>query len=152
MMLLSQVLGHPVISAEDARPAGQVAGIGIDPRTRRITELYLRDAKNGGDSVPWSHVRGMGPDAVIIDTDATAATETGSGGSHSRAHKRLLGKPVLTEYGEDAGTLTEVTFDPETGGIGDLYVGREQVPGSRLLGLGSYALVLGAGPTPAPGE
>ncbi|MFI6087683.1 PRC-barrel domain-containing protein [Streptomyces sp. NPDC051218] len=152
MMLLSQVLGHPVISAEDARPVGQMAGAGIDPRTRRITELYLRDAKNGGDSVPWSQVRGMGPDAVIVDTGTAAATEAGGGGSHSRAHKRLLGKRVLTEYGEDIGTLTEVTFDPETGSIGDLYVGREQVPGSRLVGLGSYALVLGAGPTPAPGD
>ncbi|MGW7088407.1 PRC-barrel domain-containing protein [Streptomyces sp. NPDC054871] len=150
MMLLSQVLGHPVVSAEDARPAGEVAGLGIDPRTRRITELYLRHAKSGGDSVPWSQVRGMGPDAVIIDTGADAATEAGRGGSHSRAHKRLLGMRVLTEYGEDVGTLAEVTFDPDTGSVGDLYVGREQVPGSRLVGLGSYALVLGAGPSPTP--
>ncbi|MWA09535.1 PRC-barrel domain-containing protein [Streptomyces sp. BA2] len=152
MMLLSQVLGHPVISAEDARPAGEVAGLGIDPRTRRITELYLRATKSGGDSVPWSHVRGMGPDAVIIDTGAAAATEAGRGGSHSRAHKRLLGKRVLTEYGEDIGTLTEVTFDPDTGSVGDLYVGREQVPGSRLVGLGPYALILGAGPPPTPAD
>ncbi|MFC8132068.1 PRC-barrel domain-containing protein [Streptomyces sp. NPDC057302] len=147
MMLLSQVLGHPVISAEDARPAGEVAGLGIDPRTRRITELYLRDAK-GGDSVPWSEVRGVGPDAVIIDAGAT--TEAAGSSSHSKAHKRLIGKRVLTEYGEDIGTLTEVTFDPDTGAVGDLYVGREQVPGSRLVGLGPYALVLGAGPAPTP--
>ncbi|GAA1928047.1 hypothetical protein GCM10009837_61940 [Streptomyces durmitorensis] len=143
MMLLSQVLGHPVISAEDARPAGEVAGIGIDPRTRRITELYLRDTKTG-DSVPWTAVRGVGPDAVIIDTGAAAEDSRSS--SHSRAHKRLLGKRVLTEYGEDIGTLTEVTFDPDTGTVGDLYVGREQTPGNRLIGLGPYALVLGAGP------
>lgn len=144
MMLLSQVLGHPVISADDARPAGEVAGLGIDPRTRRITELYLRDARSGGDSVPWTRVRGMGPDAVIIDTTA-AATEAAPGGAHPRTHKKLLGKRVLTEYGEDIGTLTEVTFDPETGSVGDLHIGREQVPGSRLVGLGSYALVIGAG-------
>lgn len=143
MMLLSQVLGHPVIGADDARPAGEVDGLGIDPRTRRITELYLRGAGSGGDSVSWAQVRGMGPDAVIIDTTA-AATDAVLGGSHSRAHKRLLGKRVLTEYGEDIGTLTEVTFDPDTGSVGDLYIGREQVPGSRLVGLGAYALVLGA--------
>ncbi|MEV0523030.1 PRC-barrel domain-containing protein [Streptomyces sp. NPDC050439] len=149
MMLLSQVLGHPVIGADDARPAGEVDGLGIDPRTRRITELYLRGARSGGDSVPWAQVRGMGPDAVIIDTTAAAAG-TAHDGSHSRAHKRLLGKRVLTEYGEDIGTLTEVTFDPDTGDIGDLYVGREQIPGSRLVGLGPYALVLGAGIPPLP--
>ncbi|MGW6026732.1 PRC-barrel domain-containing protein [Streptomyces sp. NPDC055099] len=149
MMLLSQVLGHPVIGADDARPAGEVAGLGIDPRTRRITELYLRGAKNGGDSVPWAQVRGMGPDAVIIE-NAAAAAEAVRGGSHSRAHKRLLGKRVLTDFGEDIGTLTEVTFDPETGDVGDLYVGREQVPGSRLVGLGPYALVLGAEIPPTP--
>lgn len=142
MMLLSQVLGHPVISAEDARPAGEVAGLGIDPRTRRITELYLRGTKSG-DTVPWTRVRGMGPDAVIIDTGADTAG-AGHGGSHDRAHRRLLGKRVLTEYGEDIGTLSEVTFDPDTGSVVDLYIGREQVPGSRLLGLGPYALVLGA--------
>lgn len=148
MMLLSQVLGHPVISAEDARPAGQVAGLGIDPRTRRITELYLRDAKSGGDSVPWTLVRGMGPDAVIVDT--AAATEAVRGGSHSRADKKLLGKRVLTEYGEDIGTLTDITFDPDTGSVGDLHVGREQFPGSRLVGLGSYALILGTETPPPP--
>ncbi|MFI8879909.1 PRC-barrel domain-containing protein [Streptomyces sp. NPDC055243] len=147
MMLLSQVLGHPVISAEDARPAGEVAGVGIDPMTRRITELYLRDAKSG-DSVPWSEVRGVGPDAVIIDT-AAAAAEAARKSPHSRAHKRLLGKRVLTEYGEDIGTLSEVTFDPETGGVGDLYIGQEQVPAARMVGLGAYALVLGAAPGPA---
>ncbi|MEV2255047.1 PRC-barrel domain-containing protein [Streptomyces sp. NPDC050147] len=148
MMLLSQVLGHPVISAEDARPAGQVAGIGIDPRTRRIAELYLRDARRGGDSVPWARVRGMGPDAVIVDT--AAATDVVHSGSHSRADKKLLGKRVLTEYGEDIGTLTEVTFDPDTGSLGDLHVGREQFPGSRLVGLGSYALILGTETSPTP--
>ncbi|WP_409056271.1 PRC-barrel domain-containing protein [Streptomyces sp. SYP-A7185] len=146
MMLLSRVLGHPVISAEDARPAGEVAGLGIDARTRRITELYLKGSKSG-DSVPWTRVRGMGPDAVIIDTTA-AATEAGHGEAHSRALKRLLGLRVLTEYGEDIGTLSDITFDPETGTVGDLYVGREQLPGSRLVGLGSYALVVGAGQPP----
>ncbi|MFG2651843.1 PRC-barrel domain-containing protein [Streptomyces sp. NPDC048436] len=140
MMLLSQILGHPVISAEDARPAGAVAGLGIDPATCRVTELYLRDAKQSGDSVPWAQVRGVGPDAVIIDTAAAGD----HGPSHSRARKKLLGKRILTEYGEDIGTLTDLTFDPETGGIGDLHIGHEQVPGSLLLGLGSYALVIGA--------
>ncbi|MGE6738456.1 PRC-barrel domain-containing protein, partial [Streptomyces sp. NPDC059900] len=133
MMLLSQTLGLSVVSAEDALPAGEVAGLGIDPRTRRITELYLKNAKSG-DSVPWTQVRGMGPDAVIVDT---AADDAGHSSSHSRAHKRLLGKRVLTEYGEDIGTLTELTFDPDTGTVGDLYIGRDQTPtpGSRLIGL-----------------
>ncbi|GAA3151592.1 PRC-barrel domain-containing protein [Streptomyces rectiviolaceus] len=146
MMLLSKVLGHPVISADDARPAGELAGLGIDPQACRITELYLRDVKRGSDSVPWSEVRGVGPDAVIIDTGAGDATEDARRSPHSRAHKRLLGKRVLTEYGEDIGTLTEVTFDPDTGAVGDLHIGHEQVPGSRMIGLGSYALILGAGP------
>ncbi|MGW6056331.1 PRC-barrel domain-containing protein [Streptomyces sp. NPDC055189] len=143
MMLLSQILGLSVVSAEDALPAGEVAGLGIDPLTCRVTEVYLKNAK-GGDSVPWTRVRGMGPDAAIIDTAAAGA---GSDSAHPRAHKRLLGKRVLTESGEDIGTLTEVTFDPETGAVGDLYIGRDQTPtpGSRMVGLGSYALVLGAG-------
>ncbi|MEU6767389.1 PRC-barrel domain-containing protein [Streptomyces sp. NPDC046853] len=147
MMLLSQALGLSVVSAEDALPAGEVAGLGIDPRTCRITELYLKNAKSG-DSVPWARVRGMGPDAAIIDT---AAGEAGRSSPHSRAHKRLLGKRVLTEYGEDIGTLTEVTFDPDTGAVGDLYIGRDQTPtpGSHLIGIGPYALVLAAGPPPA---
>ncbi|GGV56295.1 hypothetical protein GCM10010277_57490 [Streptomyces longisporoflavus] len=143
MMLLSQVLGLSVISAEDALPAGEVAGLGIDPLACRVSELYLKST-GSGDSVPWAQVRGMGPDAVIVDT---AAAEAGRESPHSRAHKRLLGKRILTEFGEDIGTLTEVTFDPETGAVGDLYIGRDPtpVPGSRMVGLGSYALVLAAG-------
>jgi sporulation protein YlmC with PRC-barrel domain len=144
MMLLSQILGHPVISAEDARPAGAVAGLGIDPRTGRITELYLRDTGQAGDTVAWAQVRGVGPDAVIIDA-VGGDHGTARPRAEKNAEKKLLGKRILTEYGEDIGTLTDLTFDPETGGIGELHIGREQVPGGLLLGLGPYALVIAAG-------
>uniref|UniRef100_UPI0034DE2A1A PRC-barrel domain-containing protein n=1 Tax=Streptomyces flavofungini TaxID=68200 RepID=UPI0034DE2A1A len=141
-MLLSQTVGRPVVSAADASRVGTVSGLVVDPESARITGLRLEDTKAGGDVIAWEDVHAVGPDAVVITTVAVARfTAADSAGGH-----RLLGQRLLTEFGDSAGTLADIAFDPESGLLDTLYTSRgDHIPGHRLLGCGSYAVVVGVG-------
>ncbi|MEU1144645.1 hypothetical protein ACFYO9_10850 [Streptomyces sp. NPDC005863] len=148
MMLLSQTVGRPVVSASDAAHVGTVAGLVVEPGGASgaggaggavVTAVRLDGVKGGGDVVAWADVHAVGPDAVVVEA-ATAARFTSADSSE---RQNLLGKRLLTELGDAAGTLADVAFDPATGRIGMLYGSRgDRIPGDRLLGVGSYAVVI----------
>ncbi|CAM5704049.1 hypothetical protein SALBM135S_07602 [Streptomyces alboniger] len=138
-MLLSQTVGRPVVSSADASRVGTVAGLVVDPENRRITALRLEDTKAGGDVIAWEDVHAVGPDAVVVATVATARFAS----ADSAADRKLLGQRLLTDGGDSAGTLADVTFDPASGLLDALHTSRgERIPGRRLLGCGSYAVVV----------
>ncbi|MEU1328616.1 hypothetical protein [Streptomyces sp. NPDC005865] len=151
MMLLSQTVGRPVVSASDAAHVGTVAGLVVEPGGASgaggaggaggavVTAVRLDGVKGGGDVVAWADVHAVGPDAVVVEA-ATAARFTSADSSE---RQNLLGKRLLTELGDAAGTLADVAFDPASGRIDMLYGSRgDRIPGDRLLGVGSYAVVI----------
>lgn len=142
MMLLSQTVGRPVVSASDAAQVGTVAGVVVEPGGPDgavVTAVRLDGVKDGGDVIAWADVHAVGPDAVVVEA-ATAARFTSA---DSSGRQDLLGKRLLTELGDAAGTLADVAFDPASGRIDLLYGSRgDRVPGDRLLGVGSYAVVI----------
>ncbi|MEV0253794.1 PRC-barrel domain-containing protein [Streptomyces sp. NPDC050732] len=142
MMLLSQAVGRPVVSAADATHIGTVAGLVVSPPEEAlITAIRLNGVKGGADVVAWADVHAVGPDAVVVG----AASAARFASTDSPESQDLLGKRLLTELGDAVGTLTDVTFDPESGRVHTLHTSRgHRVPGSHLLGIGSYAVVIRA--------
>ncbi|MET8682623.1 hypothetical protein ABZV77_00205 [Streptomyces sp. NPDC004732] len=139
MMLLSQAVGRPVVSSADAAQVGTVAGLVLAPEEALITAVRLDGVKGGADVVAWADVHAVGPDAVVIGA-ASAARFASTDSSESQ---ELLGKRLLTELGDAVGTLADVAFDPDSGRIDTLHSSRgERIPGHRLLGVGSYAVVV----------
>ncbi|MFI7322414.1 hypothetical protein [Streptomyces venezuelae] len=139
MMLLTRTVGRPVVSSSDAAQVGTVAGLVLAPEEARVTALRLDGAKDGADVVAWTDVHAVGPDAVVVKAAAAARFAS----TDSSASQDLLGKRLLTELGDAAGTLADVAFDPESGRIDTLHTSRgERIPGHRLLGVGSYAVVV----------
>jgi hypothetical protein len=66
------------------------------------------------------------------------------GPSLPRKDHHLLGKRVLSTGGDDLGKVDDVEFDPGTGTITALLLPGGEVAGIRLVGVGSYAVVLQA--------
>ena len=60
-----------------------------------------------------------------------------------KAHT-LVGKQVLTTAGYRIGTISDVDFDPTTGAITALLLGEQSIDGRRLIGAGSYAVIIAA--------
>ncbi|MEU6770622.1 PRC-barrel domain-containing protein [Streptomyces sp. NPDC046759] len=138
MMLFTQAQGLPVITAEEAEPLGRVEGLTIDAHTKSVACLRLSGAPKHAATVAWHAIKGMGRDAVIVHS--RAATDT----RHDRfpAHQEAMGHSVLTEDGTAHGTVKDIAFDDTTGRIRTLYTALGDISGDRLIGLGSYAVVV----------
>jgi len=57
---------------------------------------------------------------------------------------RVLGKRVLATTGDELGTVVDVEFDPHTGTVSALVLAAGEIAGVRLIGVGSYAVIVQA--------
>ena len=58
------------------------------------------------------------------------------------------GKRVLDEIGDELGTVDDFELDPETGVLQSVRVDDVELAAERLLGIGSFAVVLRSEATP----
>ncbi len=145
MSTFRHVHSIPVMSKDSAERVGQVKHFVVDASTRRIESAQVDGNKRHGVMVSWSDISAVGDDAVIIDSDAVlrdVANETEE--RAARGELALLDKRVLDDRGDELGIVADVVFDPVSGEIESINVGREIIEGERLLGVGSYAVVVEA--------
>ena len=141
-MLFSEAKGRKVVSSSSAATIAKVSGFVVDPATRSVVALQLKKT-DAGDMLRWSDITAFGADAVTV-TDETKIGDGGEDGKAlaGKAH-RLLGKRVLTSTGDALGSVEDVDFDPQSGALTALLVdGGPDVDAARLLGVGSYAVVV----------
>ena len=140
-MLFTQAYGREVVSTSTAETVGQIADFVIDPQSRTVVALTLNKTERG-DTVLWTKITAFGADAVtvasaevIIDANEVVTALSGK-------DQRLLGKRVLTTFGEDLGPVTDVDFDPDSGAVINLATADGNISGDRLIGIGSYATIV----------
>jgi sporulation protein YlmC with PRC-barrel domain len=141
-MLFSEARGRKVVSSSTAATVGKVSKFVVDPATRSVAGVELKKTENG-DMLRWSDITAFGADAVTV----TGPDRIGDGGESMKALSgkahRLLGKRVLTSTGDELGKVSDVDFDPGTGALTALLIDRGlEVAAARLLGVGSYAVVV----------
>jgi sporulation protein YlmC with PRC-barrel domain len=144
-MLFSQARKRKVVSSSTAETVGKVNDFVVDPATRSVVAVTLKKSETG-DVLRWADLTAFGADAVTV----TGADRLGGGDERVQAlsgkDHRLVGKRVLTSGGDELGKLHDVDFDPETGGLTRLLVeDGPEVPADRLLGVGSFAVVVAEG-------
>ena len=143
-MRFSEAKKHKVVSTATAETVGRVERFIIDPATRTVVALHLKKTDTG-DTLAWGDMIAFGADAVTVD-DAdriTGPSETIAALDHKDRH--VLGKRLLTTGGDELGKLEDVEFDPESGAVRALIGAAEEIDGARLVGIGSYAVVVSAG-------
>jgi sporulation protein YlmC with PRC-barrel domain len=142
-MRFTESTGRQVVSTSTAATVGKIDEFVIDPQTRSVVAVTLKKT-DGGDTLQWSDIITFGADAVTVSgadnlTDSPPELAELSGKDH-----RVLGKRVLATTGDELGEVDDVEFDPETGTITALVLAAGQVAGIRLIGVGSYAVVVQA--------
>lgn len=142
MIRFSDIAGNPVMDTSTATTVGRVQAPILDPVTQRIVGFRVKNSKGPGNVLLWSELAGLGPDAVTVksaDQIADAPAEL-----KDRSGKKLdvLKRPVLTEHGHPLGKVKDVEFDPADGRVTSLLLKDTFVDGSRLLGIGKYAVVV----------
>ncbi|MEP7088544.1 MAG: PRC-barrel domain-containing protein [Nocardioidaceae bacterium] len=141
-MLFSEAKKHKVVSSSSAATVGKVSSFLVDPVTRSVLAMRLKKTEDG-HFLRWSDITAFGVDAVTV----TGADKIGDGDDDvkelSGKDHRVLGKRLLSSAGDELGKVEDVDFDPATGALVALLAGTETVVAAeRLLGIGSYAVVV----------
>ena len=144
MRSFREVRGERVISSDDAQQVGKLAHLVVDPNTRRVTDVAIDGGKR---LVPWAVVA-FGPDAIMVSnaTEVHALTD-------DRAKHDLLDRLILSDQGNDCGTVHDVEFEPETGELLAILAEHGRIEPDRMLAIGHYAVVITTHPdTEVSGE
>lgn len=144
MTRLSDLVAKEVLSRSSAERLGQIVHVAIVADRPSIEALVVKSGRRSG-LVHWSDVVSVGPDAVIVVDEAALH---GPADDHE---KRVaagatdpLGKRVLADTGNQIGTVDDVEVDSSQGSVEAVIVAGEPIAGPRLLGAGSYAVVVAA--------
>ncbi|MFI9825023.1 PRC-barrel domain-containing protein [Streptomyces sp. NPDC052013] len=139
MILFSRVRGLPVVTDGEAGRLGVVRDLTVDAAAGAVTRLRVRRGRLRGEAAPaWQDVIAVRADRLVVRPGAGEDTAEGP------SHHDLLGRRVLTETGEERGTVLDAAFDPVTGRIETIRTTLAELPADRMLGLGDHALVVRA--------
>jgi len=146
-MLYSDLKGRKLVDTASADTVGKVDGFLLDPTTRAVVALEFKKTSHGS-VVAWSDLTAVGADAVTIGSATVLSDHDERQADLASKDGEVLKKRVLADAGEDLGSVRDVDLDPETGALVELVVGskkeQQSIAGSRLLGVGSYAVVVAA--------
>jgi sporulation protein YlmC with PRC-barrel domain len=137
-------VGKPVIDRDSAEQIGEVRFFAVDAPNRQVTGVAVVNGRRTS-IVDWSAVQSVGPDAVIV---GAARESTGDDERLTSGAAHPLGKRVLSDLGNELGQTTDAEIDDD-GVIQVVNVGDDRIDGSRLRGVGSYAVVIAADPSEA---
>lgn len=140
-MRFSEALGRKIVSLSTAETVGIVEEFVVDPRSRSVVALGVSKSSTGS-SLRWGSIESFGSDAITVSdadkiTGADRDTERLSGKDH-----HFLGKRVLATVGDEIGEVADVDFDPTSGQVLSLVLATSDIDAERLVGIGSYAVVV----------
>lgn len=142
MIRFSDVSGNPVMDTSTATTVGKVQAPIVDPVTQRVIAFRVKKSKGPGDVVLWAGLSGLGPDALTVDSTERLVEPPAAWKYRAASKLNLIGRIVLTEHGHQLGKVRDVEFDPADGRVTSLMLKDAFVDGERLLGIGSYAVVV----------
>lgn len=146
-MLYSDLKGRKLVDTSTADTAGKVDGFLLDPSSRSVVALEFKKTDHGS-TVAWSDLTAVGADAVTVAGASVIVDAEGHLADLATKDGQVLKKRVLSDAGEDLGSVHDIDLDPQSGALLELIVGekkhRHSVAGARLLGVGSYAVVVKA--------
>lgn len=141
-MRFSEAKNRKIISTSGANTVGRLNEFIVDPRTAHVVALKLKKAQGKGNTLSWNHLKSFGQDAIIVESADMIRPAEGDLATLCDKRRRVLGKRILTERGEQVGKVRDVEFDPDSGQVRAIITENGEIEGPRILGLGSYALVV----------
>lgn len=142
-MRFTEALGRKVVSLATAETVGTLDEFVVDPGSHRVVAVGVTKSKLG-DTLRWENIESFGPDALTVtDADQLAGADRETDALSGKDHE-FLGKRVLATVGDEMGQVDDVEFDPESGVLTSLLLTGGSIEATRLVGVGSYAVVVHA--------
>lgn len=144
MTSLRELVGRPVVTSDTAEEVGATEGVVIDPQAQRVVAVHVTGHK-GGEFVAWDAIDALGTDAVMVSSRAAVRPARDELEQRAaRGSASVLTKRLLDDQGDELGVVDDVEFDDHTGDVAHLHAADRQFDSDRLLGIGSYAVVVRA--------
>lgn len=140
-MRFSEALGRKVVSLSTAETVGLVEEFVVDPRSRTILALGVSKASTGS-TLRWQNIESFGADAVTVSGAEKVGGADREIDKLSGKDHHFIGKRVLATVGDEIGQVADVEFDPTSGEIQALVLSNGDIDAGRLVGVGSYAVVV----------
>lgn len=145
-------MGLPVIGLPSGKEIGVVEDIIWSHQELKITHLVVagKGVFNRSRYLSFGEVKSIGDDAVTVEEGVLQESPSSIEGKRV---SQLAGDLVLTEKGQNLGTLEDLFFDSaagkllgyevSTGLVGDLLSGRMIMPPEKVLTWGEEAIIAG---------
>jgi uncharacterized protein YrrD len=121
MRTSAELNGLPVIAIEEARELGKVRDLVIDPKEKSVRALLIEDREwfRNPKALLFSSVRGVGPDAVIVDNSSCIISLASSSelDPYLVQPVRVINAQAVSTEGRFIGRVTEFFVDTNTGKI-----------------------------------
>lgn len=140
-MLFSEATGHRVMSTDTATTVGTVNGFVVDASAARVVAMRLKGS-SGGDTLHWEDLTSFGTDTVTVPSAGVITDARGRTAELDTKAAELHGKRVLTDAGTDVGTVADIDFNPANGSLIAILTSGGIIYADRLIGCGSYAVVV----------
>jgi sporulation protein YlmC with PRC-barrel domain len=139
---LRSLLGMKGVSRTTAADLGEITGVLVDTATRRVVGWCVGKGRHAR-IVDHPHLSGVGAAAVVVE-DESFLRPAASDDEKALAKGRLglIGAPLLTVAGNNAGEVYDVDLDPATGDLYWLRSATATIPADRLVGYGTFAAVI----------
>ena len=122
---ISEIRGIAVVTSDKGTNLGPVTQIYIDPETKKLSALLLRNQKNGKTSyVANDHITLVGEDVILVQ-DGTKVMELDEERHEEelgRRLRKLRGMTVTTLEGKNLGKLEDFEHDRETRVVSRLHL------------------------------
>ncbi len=142
-MRAGEMTGRTVLDVSTATELAKVESVIVDGGARRLAGFRVTGPS---PVLPFAQITSLGADAVTVSGPEVLHLPDTDVERHAvEAHIDPIGLRVLDDAGTDIGTVDDLEINADTGEVHAVIVGGAEVPGSRLLGVGAYALVVRAG-------
>lgn len=140
-MLFSAARKHKVVSTTSAETLAKVSGFVVDATERKVIAVTVKGSKSG-KVVEWPSITAFGSDALTVESESAITASSERIRALGGKANTMMGKRVLSTDGDSQGEVSDVEFDGETGDISFVMVDGAPVTAERLVGVGSYAVVI----------
>ncbi len=148
-----EIIGLPVVSLDTGKEIGVVTDLLWSHPDMKIISLVVEEkgGLNSSRHLSFNSINSIGKDAVTVSCSDALEDE----GAHpeARSVKQTEGELVLTQAGQNLGTLNDVIFDVNdgklmgyevsTGVVGDLLTGRMVMSPEMISTWGKEAIIAG---------
>jgi uncharacterized protein YrrD len=142
-MRFSEASGRKVVSTTTAASVGKIDEFVVDASGPSVVALGLKKT-DSGDTLRWTDITAFGADAVTVESAERITAAGDDIAPLLEKSNHVLKKLVLSTAGDELGKVADVDFDPMTGQVTALILDTGEIAAKRLIGIGSYAVVVQA--------